>query len=137
MKRALKVLLVDDNDVTQFISQKTMEFSEATLNVVCCKNGIEALEFIAENISHKEKLPDLILLDLTMPLMDGWDFLEQYALLKRKIKKHIAVCILTSSINLDDMTRLKNDPSILDYIVKPMTIEKFTEIIAATKSFSK
>ena len=76
-----------------------------------------------------ESLPDIILLDLSMPIMDGWQFLDEFVKINPKIGKKITVFICSSSISPDDVARAKSINAVSDFIIKPMTKDKLIEII--------
>jgi CheY-like chemotaxis protein len=85
---------------------------------------------LEENKSNPEALPEIILLDLSMPVMDGWQFLDAFTKLNPKIGKKITIYICSSSISPDDVTRSKTISAVTDYIIKPITKDKLIEMIA-------
>jgi CheY-like chemotaxis protein len=85
-------------------------------------NAQSALEELKKNSDDNDKMPDGILLDLNMPVMDGWQFLDEFVLLA--IKKEISIFIVTSSIDPIDIERAKKHHFLKDYIMKPITAEK-------------
>jgi len=126
------IYVIDDDDVCQFIANSVITESKLVNHIKMFNNGKEAIDFIEENITDITLLPEIILLDLTMPVMDGWEFLENYILLKPRIGKKIYIYVLTSSTNPKDFERAKNINEVTDYVVKPITIENFVELL---KSF--
>lgn len=132
MPKLKLVYLVDDNDITQFISLKAMELTEKVEEVKCFKNGEDALKALLNNTTA---LPELILLDLHMPVMDGWEFIEQFDTLTIAVKEKIKLCILTSSLDTKEKEFLKSHSYIVDYVVKPITAKMFTSILSAINQF--
>jgi len=127
---ALKQLtLVDDDDVFVFLTTRLLDKYKLVDLIKIFDNGYDALVFIKENLGNIEALPDIILLDLSMPIMDGWQFLDEYVKINPKIGKKITIFICSSSISPDDVSRAKSINAVSDFIIKPMTKEKLIEMI--------
>lgn len=127
---ALKQLtLVDDDDVFVFLTTRLLDKYKLVDLIKIFDNGYDALVFIKENLGNIEALPDIILLDLSMPIMDGWQFLDEYVKINPKIGKKITIYICSSSISPDDVARAKAINAVSDFIIKPMTKEKLIEMI--------
>jgi CheY-like chemotaxis protein len=93
------------------------------------QNGEEALQFIKSNLSNTNVLPDYIFLDINMPFVDGWMFLEDFEQLKSKLAKPMTIYVVSSSIDPRDIARAKNNNNVSDYVVKPVTREKFAALL--------
>jgi len=128
MKEIKNLTLVDDDSVFVFITSKIIEQSKMVQNLQVFENGMDALTFFKENFDNTELLPDILLLDLSMPIMDGWQFLDEY--LKLNIKHPITIYICSSSISPSDLNRAKSINAVSDYIIKPIGKEKIIEIIS-------
>lgn len=128
------VALVDDDYIFQLTASRLLKAADATANVLQFSNGEEALRYLNDNAGDESKLPDLLLLDINMPHVDGWMFLNDYAELKNRLSKQIKIYMVSSSIDPVDMNRAKNNQSVEDYIVKPITKEGFKQLI--TQSFN-
>jgi CheY-like chemotaxis protein len=87
------------------------------------------LNFLKKNINNTEALPEIILLDLSMPVMDGWQFLDEFVMLNPRVGKKITIYICTSSISPDDLNKAKSISAVSDYIIKPVSKEKLIEVI--------
>jgi CheY-like chemotaxis protein len=83
-------------------------------------NGKEALDNFLQDIEAGNELPEVILLDINMPVMDGWEFLDEYVKVKHKIKNKVKIYMVSSSVNLSDIDRAKTYGDIVDYVIKPI-----------------
>jgi CheY-like chemotaxis protein len=125
------VWLIDDDEVFVFLTKKLIARSEQDVLVETYINGQEAIEQL-QRLAHDENaLPDLILLDLNMPVMDGWEFLKAYEEISFSNPDKIHLYIVTSSISPYEVERAKQIPSVAEFIVKPMVKDKFIDLIAA------
>ena len=126
-----QVLLIDDDQVYLFAATKNIEATGLAGNVEVCTNGLDALEYLNRIVSSSGKLPDVIFIDINMPVMDGWEFLEEYKSLAARISNNIKIYILSSSVDKNDIMRSKEYSSVIEYVVKPVYKEKFSEILRA------
>ena len=124
-----KLTLVDDDDVFVFLTKRMLEKYKLVDLIKIFDNGYDALVYINENLNNIEALPDIILLDLSMPIMDGWQFLQEFVKINPKIGKKITIYICSSSISPDDVTRAKTINEVSDFIIKPVTKEKLMEML--------
>jgi len=126
----VNVLLIDDDSIYQFVSCKTLEATGHANKIKVCSNGEEAYRFLEENMYNANELPDVILLDVNMPVMNGWQFLDAYQSLKPNLSKEIQIFLVTSSMNDQDKEYSKRYNCVQDYIVKPLAREKIAEILS-------
>lgn len=126
------ICVVDDDDIYQFLIKNQLQSRNLAKKILIFSDGELALDFFKNSLQNQDELPDIVLLDLNMPIMDGWEFLEQYLLLRPKLNKKIHIYIVTSSINQTDVNRAKSISEVSDYIVKPITesalIEMFSKL---------
>jgi CheY-like chemotaxis protein len=128
------MLLVDDDESHNYFSQLVIEENAVTKHVRTAWNGSEAIDYVTHRGKFKENgdtypNPDLILLDLNMPLMNGWEFMEEYQKLDEARKRDIMIVILTTSENPDDREKARRIQGIADYKNKPLTAEILEEIV--------
>jgi len=116
------VLLVDDDNIFNFLSTKLLQQSGMVNEIHTAVNGEEALDLINNYYSGSSSLPDFILLDLNMPVMDGFAFLEAFKRLNLPRKENVRIIIVTSSQNPADMARAKQ-MGITRYLSKPLSRE--------------
>lgn len=115
--------MVDDDPISCFINQKIIELSEITDQIAIVHNGREALEYISKNLAESEdSKSNLILLDLNMPVMNGFEFLEKFQSWEPELQENIEVVVLTSSYSESDIEKVKAF-GIKTYLSKPLTIE--------------
>ena len=120
MAAVIKTLcLIDDIDYI-FGLKKWIEKNNYSDNIIQFSNGFDGIEFLKKVQASNTALPDIILLDINMPVMDGWQFMELFALLKPSLNKKIEVYMVSSSINNVDIDRAKAINDVSDFIVKPI-----------------
>jgi CheY-like chemotaxis protein len=124
------IYLIDDDKLFIFLLKKTIGLTGIATNVTDFPDGRSALEYIQANVSNPEILPDIIFLDLRMPIMDGWEFLDEYAPIEQKLPKKSRLYVFSSSISPYDIENAKNNPLVTDFIIKPILKEKFIEILS-------
>ena len=130
MEKLQNVLLIDDDPMTNYLHKRIIEGFKVSHQIEIANDGDEALQLINNYIQsgNEDKIPQLIFVDLDMPLMDGFQFLEAYQSLDFKNKDSVVVSVLTSSFNPKDVNRAKAF-SVDDFIVKPLTKEKMRELM--------
>ncbi len=127
-KRIKNVLLVDDNDTDNFISKRIIEITNFADHVVIKNSGKSALEYLQENKLNYESLPDLIFLDINMPIVDGYVFLYEFDTFDDAVKNKCKVVILSSSDNKRDIDKLINNDHVIKFVTKPLTEQVLAEL---------
>lgn len=130
MKKLSGILLIDDDPTTNYLHKRLLEDYKVANRIETVNDGEEAMQLIDEHIrTHNEdKLPQLIFVDIDMPFMDGFQFLEEYQQKDFKHKDSVVVAVLTSSVSQRDKKRAK-EFSIDAFFVKPLTKEKVMELM--------
>lgn len=116
------VYVIDDDPLYIFSMKKVLSLTDFCQESLFFKNGQEALDDLLPRLSQAGKLPDVIFLDISMPLMNGWQFLDE--LTKQPVPSHIKIFIVSSSIDPYDTDKASSYSLVTDYIYKPITIEK-------------
>jgi len=115
------VMLVDDNDTDNFISRRIIEITKFAGDVVIKNSAKSALEYLEDHKTNHAKLPDLIFLDINMPIVDGFVFLYEFEKFDYSIKDKCKVIILSSSDNKRDIDKIVNNDHVIKFITKPLT----------------
>jgi len=121
MKAIKSLFLVDDDEVYTFLTKRTIEETKLVDQIKVFSNGQDALEFLERAAGDKDLVPEVILLDINMPILDGWGFLEEFLAIKPSIGKRITIYIVSTSISPYDIERAKNISEVSDFIIKPTT----------------
>ena len=130
MKNNINVCIIDDDDVFQYTILHTLQVHKSVNHIIPFTDGAEAMTFLKANINNNQELPDVIFLDINMPVMDGYGFMQQYESLIPNLAKKITVYILSSSVDLVDFDKTKKINQVTDYIVKPIRDNQLTRILA-------
>jgi CheY-like chemotaxis protein len=106
-----------------------MESSGLVDKVMQFPDGEPAIHYIESHLNDPDKLPDLLFLDINMPLSDGWMFLEDFRKVSAGSGVHIPIIMISSSIDPVDLERVRQYPEIVEYVVKPVSPEKWLRIL--------
>lgn len=126
-------MLIDDNKIDLFVNQRIIEKYNSKVNIRTFNNAISAISFLKLlELNNKKKslvLPDVILLDVNMPVMNGFNFFEEFKQLNLVNKTKIKVYMLSSSLCPDDLLKAEKETSCAGYIAKPLTYDKIKNIL--------
>lgn len=128
------VCLIDDDKVYQFTSKMILEATLLTSRITTFFNGQEAIEFFLDPANQQiDILPDVIFLDINMPIMNGWNFLEEFDKIFYTLPKKILIYVVSSSVDDSDMEKSKSFVSVADYVIKPINKEKYRLLLSAQR----
>src|SRR5215217_4984266 len=134
MKKKLNcILLIDDNEDTNFFNQRLLTKMDVAEKIQVAESGRAALDFLSNEgqyitMGTNYPAPILIFLDLNMPGMNGWEFLEEYHKLSEEQKGKIVLIMLTSSPNPDDAEKAKENEDVAGFVNKPLTMEEMEKV---------
>lgn len=123
-----KILLIDDEDINLFILQNLIRLSGIDAEITFFNTSRKGINYLRQLTETGEKFPDLILLDIEMPVMNGWDFLEDYKQINKSYTYGSKVIIFTTSIVEQDIIRARSYEEVEDFVNKPMTVEMLKAI---------
>lgn len=124
-----RVLLVDDDRPTNYLNQRILKLSNPESQVISVLNGYEALEYLRKVEKGEVIKPELIFLDINMPAMNGWEFLDEYEKLDHSLTGVIKIFILSTSSNELDIDKGLTHEFVLDFIKKPLSKDVLTDVI--------
>lgn len=123
------VLLIDDNEVDLKINSKIIEISKLFEEIILCQSAEAGLTYIHQNLGNEGQLPDFILLDIQMPEMDGFDFLERYKKLPLQFTDKCLVAILSSTLDFGDIQRAQANPFVIKLLKKPLFPKELKDLL--------
>ena len=127
-KENLQILIIDDDEINNFIAAKLIDKIPPKANVNTCLNGLEGIDFVKSKLDKQDEMPDIIFLDINMPVMNGWEFLDEYEKIKSQIKKSICINMLSSSVYNDDIIKAEAFDTVQKFISKPLTVDKIQSL---------
>jgi len=125
------VCIIDDDNIYINLVRKIIELRRLSESVLVFNNGKEALDFFQQSISEniKAEVPQVIFLDINMPIMDGWEFLGEFSKIRNQIRDAIDLYVVSSSIDNRDIERAKSIDVVSDYLSKPIKLEDFVRVL--------
>lgn len=129
------VLIIDDDEINNFIAAKLIDKLPPKAKVTTCLNGELGLAYLKNCLLNPGELPDIIFLDLNMPDMNGWEFLDVYEnSIKPSLNKNIIINIITSSVYNNDMVKSTTYNSVNRFVSKPLNTEVLRELFGQINS---
>lgn len=131
MLRTIKLAcIIDDDNIYVKLIKRIISAKKLCDNLLVFKDGKQSIDYFEAILStlEEEKIPEIIFLDLNMPVMDGWEFIERFTKIKNKFGKKITLYIVSSSINPLDLKRAKALSDVEDYLIKPMKVSELESI---------
>ncbi|MDN3665482.1 response regulator [Algibacter miyuki] len=129
MVAPVNICIIDDDDIYQFTVVKTLELLKFKKKIISFYDGEEAMEFIMNHHNEKKKLPDVIFLDINMPVMDGFQFMEAYSEIKSTLAKKTIIYMVSSSVDPVDIEKVEKLNDVSDYVVKPIAPSELKKIM--------
>ena len=133
MKQNYKILIIDDNIIDQIVTKQLLKKTLGITDISTANNGKEGIQWIRDHKSNTEESL-IILLDIKMPEMDGFEFLLEYETLPEELKKETQIFMLSSTLNPNDIARAKNNQYVKNLLSKPLPVKEFGEMINTDSS---
>ncbi len=121
-------MVIDDNDMDLYVSKRVIEKGAFAEEVMLMESAKEAIAYFEENASDPERLPSLIFLDINMPEMNGFEFLEAYNNLPETVKQNCIILMLTTSVHNEDKDKADRNPYVRNFLNKPLSIDKLKSL---------
>ena len=121
MQKIGRIYIIDDDDIFVFVLKKLLQKTKRFNEIVNISNGLEAIDLIVNEYETTKALPDIIFLDLNMPLLDGWQFLDEIE--KLSFKDELRIYIISSSIDVKEIEKAKEYATVKSFVSKPVTMD--------------
>lgn len=121
MTKLPSICLVDDDQIFRFTFSRTLKSVQPEPQLLMFGDGAEAIDYIIKNRGLDNALPDILFLDINMPIMDGWQFLDEFSRIRHELCKDVQIRMLSSSVDPMDIEEANSRPEVSKYIVKPFT----------------
>jgi CheY-like chemotaxis protein len=126
------ILFVDDDPITLMLCKKVISKAAFSNHIITAQNGEEAINLFRNLLDDSEKtVPELIFLDLNMPIMGGWEFLEEFSKPTFKQFHNIKVIVLSSTIDPEDLEKIKEFPMVMNFLPKPISLSMLNKVAEA------
>ncbi len=119
------ICIIDDDKIYQFASSKLLKKYHSDIDVICFDDGMNGLDFLRENASNLANIPDVLLLDINMPVIDGWTFLDILMKEIPAVTEKMRIYIVSSSIDTRDLEKVKEYDIVKEYLVKPLNSDDY------------
>jgi len=129
MKKINTFCIIDDDDIYQFTTSLLLKKSDLVNKIIVFSNGLKAINFLKDEMGNVENIPDVLFLDINMPVMDGWEFLEEYLLIRSMMPKTVVIYMVSSSVDEKDVLKAKSISVLSGYLVKPISSQNIVEVI--------
>lgn len=128
-KNNAEIYLIDDDSLVNYLNREMIQAMAPSSQIETFEIAVKALASLDRMVEvQQQSFPQWIFLDINMPVMDGWEFLEKYAQFPDVFRQHTKICLLSSSIDKHDLDRSAANPNVFKYLIKPLSDEQLDEI---------
>lgn len=129
LKKIQSTCIIDDDPIFIYGTRRIMKEVDFCDNILVFNNGQDAIEGLKELIAQGEDLPEVLFLDLNMPIMNGWEFLEDFVKISNPDGKKVIIYIISSSVDPRDLERIRNYKMVNNYILKPLSPQDLENVL--------
>lgn len=129
MKRIESTCIIDDDPIFVYGTKRVMREVDFCDEIMVFENGQDAIDALTEMVDQNKQLPEIIFVDLNMPIMNGWEFLEDFVKIPNENRETVTVYIISSSVDPRDLERIKSYKVVNNYILKPISTNDLEEIL--------
>jgi len=129
MNKIKSTCIIDDDPIFVYGTKRIMKELNFSDNIIVYENGQDAIDGLTKMTENGEDLPPVIFLDLNMPIMNGWEFLEDFVKIPNHNREKVTVYIISSSVDPRDLERIKNYKVVNNYILKPLSPEDLNSVL--------
>lgn len=130
-EKELNIFLIDDNDIDIVVNTKLLKLANITSRIRSFTNGADALQYIGDNFEELDKYLNVILLDIQMPVLNGFDVFEKFMMFPDEVRKKCKVFLLSSSIDRNDIQKAEDNEEIIKVLEKPLDVYLLKRLVSA------
>ena len=134
VNKQLRILFIDDDKATNFLNKHIAKKNANVSSTVLVDSAFEAVNYLENQILNPQDKPDIIFLDINMPAMNGWEFLDVFYKIDSVLIKDIEIVILSSSDDPNDLNQFKTYDTLLDFVKKPLDSKLFNDVLLKLSS---
>lgn len=127
--KALTIMFIDDNEVDNFVNSQLIENAGLSGHQIIMQSSLDAIDYLRQKDLKEEEIPDLILLDIHMPEMDGFEFLDEYEKLPPYITSKAKIFMLSSSLDSIDLEKARSNRYVIKTLAKPLEVEEISRYV--------
>lgn len=132
--KQLRILFIDDDKATNFLNKHIAKKNAKVGSTVLLDSAFEAINYLEKQVINPLDKPDIIFLDINMPAMNGWEFLDVFYNIESGLIRDIEIVILSSSDDPNDLNKFKTHDTLLDFVKKPLDSKLFNDVLLKLKS---
>ena len=129
LNKLKRVMMIDDNEIDLKINAKLINIAHLFEEIIICNSAEEGLEYLRKNQKNIDNLPGFILLDIQMPDMDGFDFLEEFKRFPKSFTDTCPVAMLSSTLDFGDIQKAEANPYVIKLLKKPLLIKELEKLL--------
>ena len=133
MPQIKRILLIDDDEISNFINERKIKGAGFASQINVCISATRGLQLLTDLLASGEQMPEVILLDINMPVMDGFAFLEEFVKFPFELIENVKIAMLTSSLEKEEIKKSYEFKNVVDFINKPLSTDKINALLQKIK----